>query len=142
LPLASVVGRVGQVPAHLRSRQSEPPQLDTVSALLDFANGVTGTLTTIRMTPLYWRVHVFGTEGSAEALDETTLVLRMSGAKPERREYQPINVVRAEIDAFVDTLEQRRPFPIAEREVLSTLGAFEAMLRSIEQNAPVMCDDA
>ena len=45
-----------------------PAGNDTVSLLLNFANGVSGTLTTIRTTPFYWRVHVFGTEGSAEVL--------------------------------------------------------------------------
>jgi predicted dehydrogenase len=139
--LISVVGPVRSVYAQLRSRQAEPPQLDTIAVVLDFANGVTGTLATIRQTPLYWRVHAFGAEGSAEVLDETTLILRMSGAKPEPRRYQPINVMRAEIDAFVDTVERKRPFPVPEEEVLSTLGAFEAILRSIEGGTPVACDD-
>jgi predicted dehydrogenase len=139
--LVSVIGPVRNVYAQLRSRRAEPPQLDTVSVVLDFANGVTGTLATIRQTPLYWRVHVFGTEGSAEVLDETTLVLRMSGAKPEQRSYRAINVVRAEIDAFADTVEHKRPFPVPEAEVLSTLAAFEAILRSMESGAPTACDD-
>ena len=30
--------------------------------MMDFVNGVTGTLATIRATPFYWRVHVFGTK--------------------------------------------------------------------------------
>jgi predicted dehydrogenase len=140
--LVSVIGPVRSVYAQLLSRQAEPPQLDTVSVVLEFASGVSGTLATIRMTPLYWRVHVFGTDGSAEVQDETTLILRMSGAQPERRQYPPVNTVRAEIDAFVDTLEYKQPFPVTEAEALETLAAFEAILKSIEHGTPVAADKA
>jgi predicted dehydrogenase len=138
--LISLLGPVRGVYAQLRSARAEPPQLDTVSVVLDFANGASGTLATIRQTPLYWRVHVFGTDGSAEVLDETSLVLRISGAQPERRQFKPVHSVRAEIDAFADTLEQKRPFPVSEAEVVTTLAAFEAILRSIEHGTPVACD--
>jgi predicted dehydrogenase len=139
--LVSVTGPVRRVYAQLSSRQAQPPQLDSVSVVLDFANGVSGTLATIRMTPLYFRVHAFGVDGSAEVLDETTLILRMSGKKPEQHRYQVINVMGAELDAFVDVLEHKRPFPVPEQEVLSTLAAFEAILRSIESGTPVACDE-
>ena len=56
--------------------QAGPPPLDTAIMTLDFVNGVTGTLATVRATPFYWRVHVFGTKGSAEVLDEVTMILR------------------------------------------------------------------
>jgi predicted dehydrogenase len=135
--LVSLMGPVCSVYTQLKARQTEPPQLDALSATLEFANGVTGTLSTIRHTPFYWRVHVFGTDGSAEVLDETTLILRMSGVKPELRRYEPVNVVRAEIDAFVDAVEGKRPFPISEAEVLATVAAFEAIVRSTEKKAPV-----
>jgi predicted dehydrogenase len=140
--LISVIGPVRNVYAQLRSRRAQPPQLDSVSVVLDFDCGASGTLATIRMTPFYWRVHIFGTIGSAEVLDETTLVLRMSGAQPIHRQYQPINVLRAEINAFADTLETNQPFPITEDEVLTTLAAFEAIVCSAERGMPVRCDDA
>ena len=135
----SLVGPVRRVYARLASHKQEPPQLDTVSLLLDFANGVSGTLATIRMTPFYWRVHVFGTSGSAEVLDETTMVVRKSGAPPERRDYPPVHALRAEFDAFADCLEHRRPFPVPEAEVLATLAAFEAALHSIARGTEVAC---
>ncbi len=135
----SLIGPIRDVYAQLVPRKQDPPQLDTVSLMLNFANGVSGTLTTIRMTPFYWRVHVFGTDGSAEVLDESTLVLRKSGVTPERRTYPPVNALRAEFDAFVDCLEGKRPFPVPEAEVLATLAAFEATLRSIQGRTVVEC---
>jgi predicted dehydrogenase len=108
---------------------------------LDFVNGVTGTLATVRATPFYWRVHVFGTKGSAEGLDEVTLILRMTGTKPERTTYPAINVLRAELDAFADAIEGKHPFPVPEAQVLATLSAFEAALQSMASGNPVECGD-
>jgi predicted dehydrogenase len=89
----------------------------------------------------YWRVHVFGTKGSAEVLDDITLVLRTSGHNPERMIYSAINVLQAELDAFVDTIEGKRPFPVSEAQVLAMPSAFEAAQRSMSSGNAVECDD-
>ena len=56
----SLLGPVRRVYAQFHPREQGPPPLDTATMTLDFANGVTGTLATVRATPFYWRVHVFG----------------------------------------------------------------------------------
>jgi predicted dehydrogenase len=137
----SILGPVRRVYAQLNSREQGPPPLDTATMTLDFVNGVTGTLATVRATPFYWRVHVFGTKGSAEGLDEVTLILRMTGTKPERTTYPAINVLRAELDAFADAIEGKHPFPVPEAQVLATLSAFEAALQSMASGNPVECGD-
>jgi predicted dehydrogenase len=136
----SLLGPVRRINAQLSSREHGPPPLDTAVLMLDFVNGVTGTLSTIRATPFFWRVHVFGTTGSAEVLDETTLIRRKSGSGPKQHSYPSIDVLRAELDAFVDAIECRRPYPVAEAEVLATLSAFEAALASMKSQIPVRCD--
>jgi predicted dehydrogenase len=137
----SMLGPVRRVYGQLTSREAGPPPLDTAILALDFASGVTGTLATVRATPFYWRVHVFGTKGSAEVLDEVTLVLRQSGNKPRPIIYPATNVLRAELDAFADCVERKQPFPVLEAEVLATLSAFEAALQSMKTKMPVACDD-
>ncbi len=137
----SMLGPVRRVYAQVNSHQQGPPPLDTAIVTLDFVNGVTGTLATVRATPFYWRVHAFGTNGSAEVLDEVTLILRTTGNKPERISYPAINVLRTELDAFVDAIEGKRPFPVPEAEVLATLSAFEAALQSIASGNAVGCGD-
>jgi predicted dehydrogenase len=72
-------------------------------------------------------------------LDEATLILRMTGNKPERITYPVIDVLRAELDAFADAIEKKAPFPVPEAEVLATLSAFEAALRSMTSGVPVFC---
>jgi predicted dehydrogenase len=136
----SMLGPVRQISAQLHSREPGPPPLDTAMLMMDFVNGVTGTLSTIRATPFFWRVHVFGTKGSAEVLDEMTLIRRVSGSKPMRHTLPAINVLRAELDAFADALEGKRPYPVPETDVLATLSAFEAALASMKSGQPVRCD--
>jgi predicted dehydrogenase len=107
---------------------------------IDFASGVTGTLSTVRATPLYWRVHVFGSKGSAEVLDEVTMITRKSGEKPQTVTYAAIDTLAAELDAFADAVAGKRPFPVPEADVLATLAAFEAALESMACGHPVGCD--
>ena len=136
----SLLGPARQVYARFNSREAGPPPRDSSMLAIDFANGVTGTLATVRATPFYWRVHLFGTEGSAEVLDEATLVLRKSGQPLQTIKYETIDVLAAELDAFADAIEHKHPFPAPEAEVLATLSAFEAALASMASGQPVTCD--
>jgi predicted dehydrogenase len=132
----SMLGPVHRVYARLNSREQGPPPLDTAMLAIDFVNGATGALATVRATPLYWRVHVFGTEGSAEVLDEGTMILRKTASRPRQISWPAIDVLRAELDAFADTIEQKLAFPVPEVDVLATLSAFEAALRSMQSGKP------
>jgi predicted dehydrogenase len=136
----SMLGPVRRVYAQLNAREPGPPPLDTAVLMVDFVNGVTGTLATVRATPFYWRVHVFGTSGSAEVLDETTLIRRKSGSPPRQISFPAVDVLRAELDALADAIEGKHPFPVSEAEVLATLSALEAALRSMESGTPVQCE--
>jgi predicted dehydrogenase len=138
----SLLGPVRRVYAQLSSREQGPPPLDSAMLAIDFVNGATGTLATVRATPLYWRVHVFGTKGSAEVLDEGTMILRKSGASPKQIAYPAIDVLRAELGAFADAIDNKRAFPVPEADVLATLSAFEAALRSMQSGHPVECGDS
>lgn len=110
----SLLGPARQVYARLSEREAGPPPLDTTTLAIEFVNGVSATLATIRATPFYWRVHMFGTKGSAEVLDETTMMVRKSGEAPATRRYPAV----------------------------ATLAAFEAALQSIQPGHPVACHTA
>jgi predicted dehydrogenase len=135
----SMLGPTSRVYARLHSHAPGPPPLDTALLAIDFASGVTGTLATVRATPSYWRVHVFGTRGSAEVLDDVTTIIRRSGHAPETVHHPRLDVLAAELDAFADAVEARQPFPVAKAEVLATLAAFEAALRSMTTGLPEPC---
>jgi predicted dehydrogenase len=136
----SMLGPARCVYARLSSREKGPPPLDSAILSIEFASGATGTMATVRATPLYWRIHVFGTAGSAEVLDEVTLVLHKSGQTRQQLVFPPVDVLRAELYAFADTIENKNSFPVPEAEVLATLSAFEAALKSLKSGIPVVCD--
>jgi predicted dehydrogenase len=135
--LVSIGGPVKRVRAQLTMHKPAPEPLDAVAVLMQFRNGLSGSFAAVRASPLYWRVHVFGTEASAEALGESELVLHRAGAKPERQSLAPANSVCAEIDAFADAVAGRAPYSIATSEMLDVVGAFEAIVTSMERDDQV-----
>jgi predicted dehydrogenase len=135
----SLLGPVHRVYARHNVREHGPPPLDTAMLAIDFLSGATGMLATVRATPFYWRVHVFGSKGSAEVLDEGTMILRRSGARPKQITYPAIDVLRTELDAFAEAIDNKRAFPVPEADVLATLAAFEAALQSMQSGHPVEC---
>jgi len=125
-----VAGRVHQVQAQLLAHKGPPDPLDTISALLEFRSGISGILATVRTTPAFWRVHVFGRDGSAEALGRTELVLRHSGAEPRHLHLAPTDSVRANLEAFADAVAGVAPYPISPGEIVDVVAAFEAIAKS------------
>lgn len=133
----SLAGTVREVQTQFVATRPDPDPRDTVSALLQFENGMTGLLGAVRASPFYWRVHVFGDAGSAEALGETQLVVRRSGGKVETQNFSPRDSLLAEFEAFAEAVGGGKPYPITPVQMVDTIGAFEAIIRSIETRAPV-----
>jgi predicted dehydrogenase len=102
-----------------------------------FANDLSGYFGLVRASPFYWRVQVFGDEGSVEAIGEADVIVRTRGGKVERREFPKIDSLLAEIDAFADAAAGRAPYPITPIEMVNTIAAFEAIIRSIDTGKPV-----
>ncbi len=132
--LVSYAGAARRVQAQVVSLQPQPDPLDTITVMFEFESAgqrISGTLAAIRSTPFYWRIHIFGEDGSAEALGETELVVRLSGKPPQRTTYEPVDTLLAEFDAFADTLEGRAPYPVSVADMIATVAAFEAIVESV-----------
>jgi predicted dehydrogenase len=135
--LVALAGPVRQVQALLLSHKPPPDPLDSLSALLEFTSGVSGTLAMVRSTPAYFRLHAFGRDASAEALGRTDLVLRHGGAEPQRFSFSPVDSIRANLEAFADAVAGRAPYPISTSEMLDTVGAFEAIAEAVKSDSRV-----
>src|SRR5262245_39976641 len=136
----SVAGTVSEVNARLTTHRSGKDPRDTIGVNFAFANGLTGYFGAVRASPIYWRVHVFGDEGSAEALGETQVVLRGRGGTAEVRDFPKVDSILAELDAFADAIEGRAPYPIAPQEIVNVVAAFEAIIKSMATKGPVAID--
>src|SRR5688572_1577686 len=133
----SVAGPVSEVNARLVIHRKGADPRDTIGVNFEFANGLTGYFGAVRASPVYWRVHVFGDEGSAEALGETQVVLRSRGGKMEVRDFPKVDSILVELDAFADAVEGRAPYPITPKEIVDVVAGFEAIIKSMGTGKPV-----
>ena len=130
-------GPVTEVKAQVVTFRPGQDPRDAASVMFRFANGLSGYFGLVRASPFYWRVHVFGDEGSVEAVGETETVVRTRGGKVDRREFPKVDSILAEFDAFADTVAGRAPYPITPAEMVNTISAFEAIIQSMDTGKPV-----
>jgi predicted dehydrogenase len=135
--LIALAGPVRRVQALLLSHKPPPNPLDSLSVLLEFTSGISGTLAAVRSTPMYLRVHAFARNASAEALGRTDLVLRRSGPEPQLLSFPPVDSVRANLEAFADAVAGRAPYPISMSEMLDTVAAFDAIAEAAKSEGPI-----
>ena len=93
--LVSLGGPIAEVYARLFERKPPPDPRDVIALQAQFASGATGQLASVRAAPAYWRVHVFGTKGWAEARDETTLTVARNGQSPQTQTLPPADSLGA-----------------------------------------------
>ena len=135
--LVAMAGPVRRVQALLLSHKAPPNPLDSLSVLLEFSSGISGTLAAVRSTPMYLRVHAFGRDASAEALGRTDLVLRRSGTEPQRLSFPPVDSARVNLEAFADAVAGRAPYPIPMSEMLDTVAAFEVIAEAVKSDGRI-----
>jgi predicted dehydrogenase len=135
--LVHLGGPIARVDARLASRKAPPHPRDVASVLAEFKSGATGTIATVRAAPMFWRVHVFGTRGWAEARDEVTLTVARLGAAPKTQTLPQVESLAVLLDAFGETIETGKPFPVTTDEMLDVVAAFEAAIQSMQTRAPV-----
>jgi predicted dehydrogenase len=133
----NIAGPIAKVDARVYSQKPPPDPRDAAVAMLQFASGATGVLATVRAAPMFWRIHVFGTKGSAEAREETSLTVALMGGQPETKIYPPADSLGVLLEAFAETIETGKPFPVSTADMLDVVGAFEAIIQSIGQGKPV-----
>ena len=133
----NLAGPIAQVDARVFSHKPPPDPRDAAAALIAFKSGATGVMATVRAAPMFWRIHVFGSKGSAEARDETMLTVAMLGGTPQTTTYPPVDSLGLLIEAFGEAIETGKPFPVTTADMLDVVGAFEAIIRSIGEGRPV-----
>lgn len=132
----SLAGPADEVSAQVSSFRTGKDPRDATSVVVRFKNGVSGFFAMVRATPLFWRVHVFGDEASAEAIGENEVILRHRNGRIERFLYPSIDSVRSELEAFANAIpspdRQSVPYPISLTDMVGTIALFEAVVSSID----------
>ena len=133
----NLAGPMAKVDARVFSAKPPPDPRDAAAALIEFKSGATGVMATVRAVPMFWRIHVFGTKGSAEAREETMLTVAKVGEQPQTTTYPAVDSLGTLVEAFGETIETGKPFPVTTSEMLDVVGAFEAIIRSTQEGRPV-----
>ena len=127
----ALAGPARLVQARLTPRDPAPEPVDTLVVFFEFESRASGVLCGVRSTAQFWRIHVFGSLGSAEALEDSEVVLRVTDAPLRRIRMVPVDALRLELEAFAASVETGAPFPIPDEEMLAGVAAFEAIVASL-----------
>jgi predicted dehydrogenase len=108
--LDAMIRLFGPVAGVSATTVSQPPPdeaLDALTMVFRFARPMSAVLCGVRPTPLFWRLHVFGRDGSVEAIGDREVVIRLSGQPIRRLELQPVNGMRLQMEAFAAAVASR-----------------------------------
>jgi predicted dehydrogenase len=126
-----IAGPVSRVHAKLLSLKPGPDPWDSLSVLLEFASGVGGTLACVRSTPMFLRLHAFGREGSAEAVNRHEIVIRKSGMGLDRIKLPGEDSVRINLEAFADAVSGVAPYPVSPDQIAAVTNTFVAIADAV-----------
>jgi predicted dehydrogenase len=130
--LIRIAGPIRRIHAQLLAQKPGPDPHDTVAVLLEFAAGIGGTLAAVRSTPNFMRIHAFCRNGSAEALSRTEIVIRKSGADPERGKLSGPDSVGINLESFADAVAGDGVYPIAPDEIANVTNSFIAISEAVQ----------
>lgn len=134
---AGLLGGASRVQAHVVTRPPAPGPVDTLTLFIEFACGASGVMCGVRTTPSFWRVHVFGKDGSAEAVGPAALTVRRTDAQPEHFTFDAVNSLRAELEAFADAVDGIAPYPITPQQMIDGVAMLQAAVQSFESGEAV-----
>jgi predicted dehydrogenase len=124
---------------------------DTTSILFELRSGASASLVSSMATARNYRMTVYGTQGSAEAIKTAKETLKFvpvvnpaGSAKPtpqpEFIEFPANDVERASLEAFAAAIRHGTTFPVPADELLHVVASFEAIVQSAAIRGPVKVD--
>lgn len=135
--LIELLGPVAEVDAHGARHVVSAPIADTTAVLLRFRNGASGLLTAIGVTPEYFRLTVFGTEGWAELRGQNQFTVQPIDGEAETINYPKFDAERAELESFAAAVAGERPFPYSLDNAVHSVAVLQAMGESAASGKPV-----
>jgi predicted dehydrogenase len=129
-----LIGPMQRISALSADRALKLPTGDTTAALIEFADGATGTLATTLKTPFVWRVAVYGENAWAESVSETRLAVHRPKGEPEVIDLPAVNHVALNLESFARAALGQGKFHIDDAGIVHTVAALEAVFHSADAN--------
>jgi predicted dehydrogenase len=139
----SLMGPAESVCASVQQLDSPLVNGDTLAVLAKFRGGGHALLTAILATPYAGRLAVYGSKGWAEVRDKShpekpegwTLTTSLRGEPVRVVDFPPAPAVLANLEAFADAIRGRTPYPVPHEQMIATVSALEAIVRSTRSGA-------
>jgi len=135
--MIGLFGPVARVAAWARKHHAGAVFDDSTLAMLDFANGRTGTLTSVLVTAPVHRITVMGTKGWAQISDHRLFEYRPLAGPVERIEFPEAKIERIELEAFAAAVAGKAPFVVSRAEALHGQAVFDAIAEATEHGGVV-----
>jgi len=103
---------------------------DTVTVSMRFASGASGSLTAIGITPVFQRLHLFGTEGWAEIRNNRRFEFRPLKGEATVIEFPAFDALKCQLESFAAAIRGDAAFPVSPEDAVAGVAALEAMGRS------------
>ncbi|HSV79237.1 MAG TPA: Gfo/Idh/MocA family oxidoreductase [Ramlibacter sp.] len=124
--MTALFGKADVVRVHQRTHSAAGvPVRDALSVLLEFGGGVSGLLATIRPTARFWRIHVFGLEGSVEARGDTELRVYRRDAPPTVTHFGESDTLRTELEMFAASCRGLAASPVTADQLVNCAAALQ-----------------
>ena len=105
---------------------------DTVTVSMRFAGGASGSLTALGVTPVFHRLHLFGTEGWAEIRNNRRFEFRPLKGEGTVTEFPAFDALKRQLESFAAAITGDAPFPVSPDDAVAGVAALEAMGRSAQ----------
>lgn len=132
--MIALLGPVRRVSAISRHVAVPSEVKDVTNVALDFASGVTGSLSTLMSTASFWRLHLFGSQGWAQMPDQARLITSDLDGHVEESGFEPRDTLAMELDAFARAILAGAPYPVTDDQALAGVAAMEAIALSSADN--------
>ena len=141
--MVDLFGPIKSVYCHAVRRVVTADIEDTTAVILEFANGMTGFLSTLLAARADNRFAVYGSAGNAEIRPRSYNRLEFSPLEgaAEIIDYgdydMDVETLRAELEAFADAIKGRAPYPVLPDQIVHVVAVTDAIIRSAQSRQPV-----
>jgi predicted dehydrogenase len=137
-------------PTHVRAKTGRVLKgavgKDQVIVQLDFAQGVTGSVTCLSTTPFHGRITVFGSLGWVEVKENgnvdwglpTDMTITNQEAKRSYQTFQASNVVLKNFEAWADAVAGISTYRYTPEQILNNIQVLEAIVYSSNHDAALV----
>ncbi len=138
-------GPIAEVFAYATKRIGNWGTGDVFTLQVQFESGLTGSMSSILVTPMYVRFQAFGSKAWVEARSDThpgapgitKFTVARTGQEHVVKDLEYVDTVRVNLDAFADAVNGVAPYPITNAEKLGNIAVVDAIIESVRTGQPI-----